>query len=216
MRDAAWARFYAVMGKGKGKAGERGSFSFPDLGAPHDVVDAAAVVDHFATVEAERRAGARAQFLDATMEATASARLGRVKRELLVDRRCSTSPGWSGGCGEARPSRSSRGSRSSAPARAASRCPARALRVRVPGAAGGALRRAPPRRRFQEALGWPGRRAGVLPLPYLQQGHGESSRHLLWKGVPNLSLLPQFLQFLWLVLVLFLVFNSFAYPAWTL
>uniref|UniRef100_I1P6E4 RING-type E3 ubiquitin transferase n=2 Tax=Oryza glaberrima TaxID=4538 RepID=I1P6E4_ORYGL len=87
MRDAAWARFYAVMGKGKGKAGERGSFSFPDLGAPHDVVDAAAVVDHFATVEAERRAGARAQFLDATMEATASARLGRVKRELLVDRR---------------------------------------------------------------------------------------------------------------------------------
>ncbi|KAF0892668.1 hypothetical protein E2562_017646 [Oryza meyeriana var. granulata] len=74
----------SVSRKGKEKVG---SFSFPELEAPPTVVDAAEVVGHFATVEAERREKAREEFLDVTMGATADARLGRIKRALLVDRK---------------------------------------------------------------------------------------------------------------------------------
>uniref|UniRef100_A0A0D9W3Z6 RING-type E3 ubiquitin transferase n=1 Tax=Leersia perrieri TaxID=77586 RepID=A0A0D9W3Z6_9ORYZ len=89
----------AVTGKGKekvddgdgggGSGGEdnRESFSFPDLEPPRRLVDAAAVVDHFATADAGRRERARGEFLDETMAATAGARMGRIKRELLVRRR---------------------------------------------------------------------------------------------------------------------------------
>uniref|UniRef100_A0A0E0KPI0 RING-type E3 ubiquitin transferase n=1 Tax=Oryza punctata TaxID=4537 RepID=A0A0E0KPI0_ORYPU len=84
--SGSWSSAAVVTGKGKGKE-KIGSFSFPDLGAPPVVADAAAVVDHFATVEAERREKARGEFFDATMEATASARLGKIKMDLLVDRR---------------------------------------------------------------------------------------------------------------------------------
>jgi hypothetical protein len=62
--------------KEEGVPAERDQFSFPPIDAPPSVVDAADVLGQFA-----------AQFLEATMGATAGPRTEAIKKELLLGRR---------------------------------------------------------------------------------------------------------------------------------
>ncbi|KAG8063943.1 hypothetical protein GUJ93_ZPchr0004g39914 [Zizania palustris] len=71
----------SITGAGREKAG---SFSFPPL-EEQPGVDAGEVLDFFAAVEADRRTRAWDEFFEATMGATANARMEKIKKALLVD-----------------------------------------------------------------------------------------------------------------------------------